>query len=61
MRDQSKITQAATDLINGNISSFKRQALYFSKLDFLNLIQEYSLLSGLSIADVVTKFKLYFE
>ena len=61
MKDKSKITEQATNLINGNITEFKTKVLYFSKLDFLNLIQEYSLLSGLSVGDVVNKFKSYFE
>jgi hypothetical protein len=61
MREQSKITTQATNLINGNISDFKKHVLYFSKGDFLNLIQEYSLLSGLSVSDVVVKFKSYFD
>jgi len=61
MREQSKITEQANNLINGNITDFKKYVGYFSKLDFLNLIQEYSLLSGLSVGDVVVKFKSYFE
>lgn len=60
MREQSKITEQATNLINGNIKDFKEHVLYFSKGDFLNLIQEYSLLSGLSVGEVVQKFKNYF-
>jgi hypothetical protein len=61
MREQSKITEQATNLINGNIGDFKKSVMYFSKLDFLNLIQEYALLSGLSIGEVVTEFKKYFN
>ena len=61
MRTQNKITAQANNLINGNITDFKKNVMYFSKLDFLNLIQEYSLLSGLSVGDVVVKFKAYFE
>jgi len=61
MREQSKITAQANSLINGNISEFKKYVMYFSKLDFLNLIQEYSLLSGLPVGDVIVKFKSYFE
>jgi hypothetical protein len=61
MRDQSKITAQANNLINGNISEFKKYVAFFSKLDFLNLIQEYALLSGLKIDVVVQEFKRYFE
>ena len=61
MRDKNKITAQANNLINGNITEFKKYVMYFSKLDFLNLIQEYSLLSGLSVGDVVVKFKSYFD
>jgi flagellar basal body rod protein FlgG len=61
MREQNKITTQANNLINGNITEFKKAVGFFSKLDFLNLIQEYSLLSGMSISDVVVKFKSYFD
>jgi len=61
MREQSKITTQANNLINGNITEFKKYVMFFSKLDFLNLIQEYALLTGLPVGDVVVKFKKYFD
>ena len=57
----SKITEQANNLINGNISEFKEKVFKFSKLDFLNLIQEYNLLSGVPIDKVVVEFKTYFN
>ena len=61
MREQSKITEQATNLINGNIGDFKKNVLYFSKLDFLNLIQEYSLLSGDDLSETINRFKKIFD
>lgn len=61
MRENNKITAQATNLINGNIGDFRKRVLYFSKLDFLNLIQEYSLLSGESLGDTINRFKKIFD
>ena len=61
MREKSKITQQANNYINGSLTDFKKAVLYFSKLDFLNLIQEISLWSGWSVGEVVVKLKLIFE
>lgn len=55
--NMQKITQIVTDLINGNITDFKNAIQKLNKLEFLNLIQEYSLLSGDNTNDCIIKFK----
>ena len=52
-----KITQIATSLINGNISEVKKEITCLTFIELLNLIQEYSLLSGDNINDSINRFK----
>ena len=52
-----KITEIATSLINGNWLTNKPRIKRLSKTEYLNLIQEYALLSGDSVGDVVVSFK----
>ena len=54
-----KITEIATSLINGNWYYNKPKIKRLSKCEFLNLIQEYSLLSGEDINAVIQEFKKY--
>ena len=54
-----KITEIATSLINGNWGFNKEKIKKLSKTEFLNLIQEYSLLSGEDINKVIQDFKEY--
>lgn len=52
-----KITEIATSLINGNWLFNKPKIKRLSKCEFLNLIQEYSLLSGEDINQTIQTFK----
>ena len=52
-----KITEIATSLINGNISDSVKRINHLSKLEFLNFIEEYSLLSGLNVDEVINQLK----
>ena len=52
-----KITKIATSLINGNINEVKKEIACLTFIELLNLIQEYSLLSGETIGDSLTKIK----
>ena len=54
-----KITEIATSLINGNWGFNRKRINRLNKTEFLNLIQEYSLLSGQHINDVLNLFKRY--
>lgn len=54
-----KITEIATSLINGNWGINRKEIEQLSKTEFLNLIQEYSLLSGEDINKVIQDFKKY--
>lgn len=54
-----KITEIATSLINGNWGFNRNRIKRLSKTEFLNLIQEYSLLSGEDINAVIQEFKKY--
>ena len=44
-----KITEIATTLINGNISDFRGEVKDLTHQELINLIMEYSLLSGESL------------
>ena len=54
-----KITQIAESLINGNWSNNRAKIKRLSKTEFINLIQEYSLLSGEDINSCLNSFKIY--
>ena len=54
-----KITEIATSLINGNWGFNKPKIKRLNKTEFLNLIQEYALLSGEDINKVIQEFKIF--
>lgn len=54
---EGKVTCAAGNLVNGNISDVKVALKNFNKTELLNFIQEYSLLSGENIGDSVVRIK----
>ncbi len=51
-----KITEIATNLINGNISSFKESVKKLTHLEFINLIFEYTLISNQTHQEVLNEF-----
>lgn len=53
-----KITEQATSYINGNISETKQALKEYSKIELINFIQEYSLLSGFDLAHSLEKVKI---
>ena len=53
----SKITQIASNIINGNLSDAKGAIRRLSKNELLNLIHEYSLQSGESIASSLDRIR----
>ena len=57
MESTTKINEIATSLINGNWLFNKPKVKRLSKTEFLNLIEEYSLLSGEDIGKVLNDFK----
>lgn len=55
----SKITLLATSLINGNISYTKEKLKRYSKIEFINFIEEYALISGDSIQESLNRIKRF--
>ncbi len=51
-----KITEIATTLINGNISEFKEEVKKLNKLEFINLIFEYTLIGNMTHQEVLNYF-----
>ena len=55
----NKLTEIATSLINGNWNFNKPKIKRLSKREFLNLIEEYALLSGNDLRSVINDFKVF--
>ena len=54
-----KITEIAQSLINGNWNFNKPRIKKLTKTEFINLIQEYALITGEDIGQVLVDFKRF--